>query len=266
MKQLTKHAIAALSAGAFVVFAARSAHAVDHNNIDANRPLSFDDAESIGLGEQSLEVGGALALPRGRDVGGEFEVEYLYGFAPDTHLNVGIDPSVGGRADTEDTDFDPGDVSVGVFHNFNREYGNTPAFSVRADTYFPTGRDSQGVDFCLRGIASKTIGQYDRLHVNVDLNVNTETEEGDRSVVPGVILGYSRPLGYPRRFDRTILAEVGVRGGEEKGTNPIVSAGIGLRQQVGYQNVLDIGLQSDIAGGDGERDDLRFVVGYSTAF
>jgi len=45
-----------------------------------------------------------------------------------------------------------------------------------------------------------------------------------------------------------------------------VSAGIGLRQQVGYQNVLDIGLQSDIAGGDGERDDLRFVVGYSTAF
>lgn len=266
MKQLTKHALTALSAGAFVVFAASSAQAVDHNNIDANRPLSFDDAESIGLGEQALEVGAALTLPRGRDVGGEFEVEYLYGFAPNTHLNVGIDPSVGGRADTEDTDFDAGDVSVGVFHNFNREYGNTPAFSVRADTYFPTGRDSQGVDFRLRGIASKTIGQYDRLHVNVDLNVNTETEDGDRSVVPGVILGYSRPLGYPRRFDRTILAEVGVRGGEEKGTDPIVSAGIGLRQQVGYQNVLDIGLQSDIAGGDGERDDVRFVVGYSTAF
>lgn len=74
------------------------------------------------------------------------------------------------------------------------------------------------------------------------------------------------PLGYPRPFDRTILAEVGVCGGEEKGTDPIVSAGISLRQQVGYQNVLDIGLQSDIAGGDGERDDVRFVVGYSTAF
>lgn len=266
MKQLTKHALATLSAGAFVVFAASSAHAVDHNNIDANRPLSFDDAESIGLGEQALEVGAALTLPRGGDVGGEFEVEYLYGFAPNTHLNVGIDPSVGGRADTDDTDFDAGDVSVGVFHNFNREYGNTPAFSVRADTYFPTGRDSQGVDFRLRGIASKTVGQYDRLHVNVDLNVNTETESDERSVVPGVILGYSRPLGYPRRFDRTILAEVGVRGGEDKGTDPIVSAGIGLRQQVGYQNVLDIGLQSDIAGGDGERDDVRFIVGYSTAF
>ena len=266
MKQLTKHTLAVLSAGAFVVFAASSAHAIDHNNIDANRPLSFDDAESIGLGEQSLEVGGTLVVPRGGDVSGEFELEYLYGFAPNTHLNVGIDPSVGGRADTDNTDFDAGDVSVGVFHNFNREYNNTPAFSVRADAYLPTGRDSQGVDFRLRGIASKTVGQYNRLHLNVDLNVNTETEAGDRSVVPGVILGYSRPLGYPRRFDRTFLAEVGVRGSEEKGTDPIVSAGIGLRQQVGYQNVLDIGLQSDIAGGDNERDDLRFTIGYSTAF
>ncbi len=98
MKQLIKHAITVLSTGTFVVFAASSAHAVDHNNIDANRPLSFDDAESIGLGEQALEVGAALVVPRGRDVGGEFEVEYLYGFAPNTHLNVGIDPGVGGRA------------------------------------------------------------------------------------------------------------------------------------------------------------------------
>lgn len=114
MKQLTQHAITALSAGVFVIFVASSAQAVDHNNIDANRPLSFDDAESISLGEQSLEVG--------------------------------------------------------------------------------------------------------------------------------------------------------VRGGEEKGIGPIVSTGIGLRQQVGYQNVLDIGLRSDIAGGNGGRDDVRFVVGYSTAF
>jgi hypothetical protein len=245
---------------------AAPARAVDHNNIDANRPLSFDDAESIGLREQALEVGGALVLPHERDVGGEFEVEYLYGFALNTHLVIGIDPAVGGRADSENTDFDPGDLSIGVFHNLNREYGNTPAFAVRADTYFPTGDDSQGVDFRLRGIASKTVGQYDRLHLNLDLDVNTQTEEEERSVVPGLILGYSRPLGYPRVFNRTILAEVGVRAGEEEGTSAITSAGIGLRQQVGYQNVLDIGLQSDFAGSDGERDDLRFVVGYSTAF
>ena len=276
MKELTKcaialrgavlKAIAVLGTTAFVALVASSAHAVDHNNIDANRPLSFDDAESIGLGEQSLEVGAALIKPHGRSVGGEFEVEYLYGFAPNTHLNIGFDPNVGGRTGTDDTRFDSGDVSVGVFHNFNREYDNTPAVSVRADAYFPTGRDSQGVDFRLRGIASKTVGQYDRLHLNLDLNLNSETEEGDRSVVPGVILGYSRPLGYPRRFDRTVLAELGVRASEENEGGAIVSAGIGLRQQVGYQSVLDIGLQSDIVGDDGERNNVRLVAGYSVAF
>jgi hypothetical protein len=266
MKQLTKHAIATLFATAFVALAATSTRAVDHNNIDANRPLSFDDAESIGYREQAIELGGVVTLPQGRSVGGEFEIEYLYGFAPNTHLNIGIHPSIGGRTDSEDTDFDIGDVSVGVFHNFNREYNNTPAFAVRADTYFPTGRDSRGVDFRLRGIASKTVGQYDRLHFNVDLNLNTVPDSDERSVIPGVILGYSRPLGYPRRFDRTILAEVGVRAGEETEDGAIVSAGVGLRQQVGYQSVFDIGLQGDIASGDSEHSQVRLVAGYSTAF
>ena len=182
-------AIAVLGTTAFVALVASSAHAVDHNNIDANRPLSFDDAESIGLGEQSLEVGAALIKPHGRSVGGEFEVEYLYGFAPNTHLNIGLDPSVGGRTGTDDTRFDSGDVSVGLFHNFNREYDNTPAFSV-----------------------------------------------------------------------------LGVRASEENEGGAIVSAGIGLRQQVSYQSVLDIGLQSDIVGDDGERNDVRLVAGYSVAF
>jgi hypothetical protein len=275
MKRITKHAIAsrwpfraiaAVCATAFLVSAASSADANDHNNIDANRPLSFDDAESIGYREQALEMGAALIVPRGRSVGGEFELEYLYGFAPNTHLNIGIDPSVGGRADKEDTRFDPGNVSVGVFHNFNREYNNTPAFAVRADAYLPTGQDSRGVDFRLRGIASKTVGQYDRLHLNLDLNVNTEAESDEHTVVPGVIVGYSRPLGYPRRFDRTLVAEVGARGGEEKGDGAIVSAGVGLRQQVGYQSVIDIGLKGNLATGNGERSEVRLVTGYSFSF
>jgi len=62
------------------------------------------------------------------------------------------------------------------------------------------------------------------------------------------------------------LAELGVRASEENEGGAIVSAGIGLRQQVGYQSVLDIGLQSDIVGDDGERNDVRLVAGYSVAF
>jgi hypothetical protein len=266
MKRITKQALTVLCAIAIVVSGTSQARANDHNNIDANRPLSFDDAESIGYREQALEFGAALIVPQGRSVGGEFELEYLYGFAPNTHLNIGIDPSVGGRADKDDTRFDPGNVSVGVFHNFNREYNNTPAFAVRADAYFPTGRDSQGVDFRLRGIASKTVGQYDRLHLNLDLNVNTQAESDERTVIPGVILGYSKPLGYPHRFDRTLVAEVGARAGKERGDGAIVSAGVGLRQQIGYQSVLDMGLQGNLATGNGDRSEVRLVTGYSFSF
>ncbi|WP_392436210.1 hypothetical protein ACF3DV_33350 (plasmid) [Chlorogloeopsis fritschii PCC 9212] len=45
-----------------------------------------------------------------------------------------------------------------------------------------------------------------------------------------------------------------------------MSAGVGLRQQVGYQSVLDIGLQGDIASDDSEHSQVRLVAGYSTAF
>ncbi len=268
MKLFEKYGTSAVVWGVIsVVLAANSVGAVDHNNIDAGFPLSFDDAESIAFGEHSLELGTVFVLPSDRSVGGELEIEYLYGFALNSHFTIGIDPQVGGRADTDDTDFDIGNLSVGVFHNFNREYDDVPAFAIRADAAFPTGNDSQGVDFRLRGIASKTVGQYDRLHLNLDLNVSTDAQSGDRSVIPGVILGYSRPLGYPQRFDQTFLAELGVRASEDTDGDVIITTGIGLRQQVGYQNVFDIGIEGNIATGGGEeRSELRFILGYSIGF
>ncbi|WP_036480947.1 transporter [Myxosarcina sp. GI1] len=238
--------------------------AVDHNNLDANRPLDFDDADSIGFREQALDLGAALTIPEGESVGGEFEIEYLYGFAPNTHLNIGIDPSI--EEDSDETEFSIGDLSVGVLHNFNREYNNTPAFALRGDAAFPTGNDSEGVDFRLRGIASKTVGQYNRLHLNLDANLATATEDGDRSFVPGVILGYSRPIGYSTNFTRTFLAQAGVRGSEAEDDGAVVTLGVGLRQQIGYQSVLDFGILGDIAGEEGETNELRLVAGYSFAF
>lgn len=253
-----------LGAIAAALSVAERALAVDHNNIDANRPLNFDDADSIGFREQALDLGGALLIPEGESVGGEFEIEYLYGFAPNTHLNIGIDPII--EEDNDETEFSIGDLSVGVLHNFNREYNNTPAFALRGDAAFPTGNDSEGVDFRLRGIASKTVGQYNRLHLNLDANFTTATEDGNRSFVPGAILGYSRPIGYPTNFTRTFLAEVGVRGSEIEDDGTVVTLGAGLRQQIGYQSVLDLGIQGDIAGEEGEPNELRLVAGYSFAF
>lgn len=246
---------------------ASPALAVDHNNIDAKRPLSFDDAETISFGEQALELGLGLGWPRRRPLGLALDAEYLYGFALNTHLSVGFDPSIGGRAHSRDKRFDFGDVSLGVHHNFNREYGSTPALALRGDAYFPTGRGSHGVGFRLRGIASKHAGQYGRLHVNVDLNANPGAARGERNFHPGVVVGYSRPLGYPTRFTTTGLAEVSVRAGEETGTGAVFGIGFGIRKQVGVRSVFDAGIQSDVAGWDGAaRDRIRLIAGYSYGF
>ena len=264
MPKLKFSSLVLLGAIALALIFRNPSLAADHNNLDANRPLNFDDADSIGFREQALDLGAALTIPEGESVGGEFEIEYLYGFAPNTHLNIGIDPSI--EEDNDETEFSIGDLSLGVLHNFNREYNNTPAFALRGDVGFPTGNDSEGVDFRLRGIASKTVGQYNRFHLNLDANFDTSTEEEERSFVPGVILGYSRPIGYPTNFTRTFLAEVGVRSSEVEDDGVVTSLGVGLRQQIGYQSVLDLGIQGDIAGDSGETNELRLVAGYSFAF
>jgi hypothetical protein len=156
-------------------------------------------------------------------------------------------------------------TSLGIQHNFNREIGNTPAFGVRADAYLPTGRGSEGVDFRLRGIASKSFGQYARLHLNVDLRVDNSPAAGGRRTQPGIILGYSQPLGYPTRFDRTLVAQVGYRVNPTRGASGLVNIGVGLRQQVTPKSVFDVGVTSDVSGG-ANRESFKLVAGYSTAF
>jgi hypothetical protein len=155
-----------LAGAAAALLTPGAALAVDHNNVDAHRPLFFDDAESLAFREQALEFG--------------LDAEYIYGFAMNSHASIGFEPSLGGRADDRDTRFDPGSVSLGLFQNFNREYGSVPAFALRGDAYFPTGRGQQGVAFRLRGIASRQAGQYGRFHLNLDLNGSPGARSGDR--------------------------------------------------------------------------------------
>ena len=250
--------------GALVSLWLNVAQAVDHNNLDAGRPLDFDDADSIAYREKAFEFGVAAIKPKHGRVGFEGSVEYLYGFAKNSHVSLDFDPSYMSE-DDESRRFDFGDIGVGVFHNFNREYGSTPALSIRADAYLPTGRDSNGVDFRLRGIASKQFGARGRLHLNLDAEFNGSARGDERSFQPGVILGYSQPLGYPTRFDRTLLAQIGYRANAAKGKDGVVTAGIGIRQQIGVQSVIDIGLLSDLTGGP-ERETFKLVAGYSRQF
>lgn len=245
-------------------FMAPQALAVDHNNIDAGRPLDFDDADSIAYREKTLEVGATLTKPKNGKAGLTGAIEYLQGIAPNTHLSLDFDPAYASE-DGEKRRLDIGDVGIGLFHTLNREVGNTPAFALRADAYLPTGRDSNGLDYRLRAIASKQVRQYDRLHLNLDLNVNNAASTGQGRTRPGIILGYSRPLGYPTRFDRTLIAQIGYSANEERGQSAITNLGIGLRQQIGVRSVFDIGIKTDVSGG-ANRDRFALVAGYSRQF
>ena len=228
-----------------VLLLASAAHAIDHDNIDAGRPLLFDDATSIAYRERALEIGADRGL----------SAEYLYGFARNTHLSIGF----------ASYSTDRQEASIGLFRSLNRETLGTPAAAVRADV---TLGSSQGPRLRLRGILSRTVRQYSRLHLNADATVNFRPTNGERAVQPALILGLTRPLGYPTRFDRTGLAEIAVRSGERNGSGAVVSAGVGLRQQVTVRSVFDVGLQSDIAavGRDTNRTGVRLVTGYSTQF
>ncbi len=246
-----------------MLLSAAPALAVDHNNIDSGRPLSFDDAEAIAFREHAIEAGLDFRWPRRGKLGGGFGFEYLHGFAMNSHWIVGVDPTFGGRDDR----FDVGDVNLGLFRNFNREFGNTPAFSLRADTYLPSGRGSRGLGLRLRGIASKQATRYGRVHLNLELNAETDADRRERSFHPGATLGFSHPIGYPRQFATTGVAELSVQGGPQSGRGPVVSVGIGLRKQIGVRSVLDVGIQSDVAGLNGAaRDNLRLIAGYSVGF
>lgn len=251
-----------IALGALLLMAS-SVLAVDHNNLDAGRPLDFDDAEVVAFGERSLEVGGAL-FNSNRKIGGGGDIELLYGLAKNSHVSLAFDPRYAAdNTGTRRSDF--GDIGVGFVHNFNREYGGKPALALRADAYLPSGRDSQGIDFRLRGIASRQWHQYDRLHLNLDLDINNSPDVGERKTRPGIIVGYSRPLGYPTRFDRTLLAQLGYHVNPLRGENGLMSVGLGLRQQVTVRSVLDVGVISEVTGGN-SREKWRLNAGYSTAF
>ncbi len=235
----------------------------DHNNIDSGRPLRFDDASSIAFRERALEFGLSLDSFRRRAPSYGLKAEYKVGFAKNQDIGVTFDPTY----DAGDRQFDVGNVEIAYFNGFLREIGNAPALAYRVELGLPTGRGSRGVDAKFRAIATRALRQYDKLHLNLDADLASNPGDGERKVSFGAILGYTSPLGYPKRFDQTLVAEFAVLQSKTKGEGWTGSLGVGMRQQVTPQSVLDFGIASDIfATRNAPRSPLRLVVGYSIGF
>lgn len=249
-------------ASATVSAIAASALAIDHNNLDAGRPLRFDDAYSIAFGERAFETGVSMDTFRRRASDFGFQTEVKYGFAKNQDIGIAFSPGYDG----ERRRFDANRVELSYFHGLRREIDDSPAIGYKVEVGLPTGRDTEGIEAHFRAIATKSLRQYDKVHLNLDAIYASEPEAGERQVAFGAILGYSTPLGYPKRFDQTLVAEFAVQQSAMKGKGATGTVGLGLRRQIGVRSVFDIGLESDIFAPAGTPKGTRLVIGFSASF
>jgi hypothetical protein len=201
---------------------ASTGFATDHNNLESGRPLLFDDAYSIAYGEREFQTG--LQLASGHS---GLMTSFGYGFAKNQDLSIAWD------ANTKTT------YNLSYFRNLSREFEHSPALGFRISTSATKGQMASAQ---LRFAATKAWHQFDKVHLNFDF---------DTSQVPRFILGYSNPVGYPKKFDQTLLAEFAFQDHQ-------TSIGVGVRQQIDPRSVLDIGLRIG--------NQTQLVVGYSLGF
>lgn len=248
-----------VAASAFGLAAAQT----DHDNIDSERPLSFDDAEPIATGGLALEFGAATRFFRTRAIGFQLPIKFVWGPISDTQFEIGTTGLLGSRFETSGRNFELDVVEFAVLRSFRREIRNSPALALRVDVLAPARR-GQSAEYRLTGIASKTATQYDRLHLNVTLDYAARSDAGQNRTRIGAIIGYTRPIGYPRSFDTTGLAELVIGQSRERGGPTSIGIGLGVRRQMSPRSVLDFGVQSGLTGTD--RVPLRLIAGYSTSF
>lgn len=246
--------------------AAVAAAQTDHDNIDARRPLRFEDAEPIAYRSRAFDYGFGLNFPRRRTVGLDGSIEYFSGIAPNSQLEVGISPLLGGRSDSRSTAGAIGEFDVAYFYSFRQELRNTPALAAKVEASFP-GVSGENPVYRLRGIASRTVNRYDRVHLNLDADFEPSGGSDVTKARLGAILGYTHPLGYPREFNTTGLAELAIVPGTRSGEGYGLSLGAGLRRQISPRAVLDFGVQSDVVPGRNTTPNyFRLVAGYSVSF
>jgi hypothetical protein len=230
----------------------------DHDNLDKGRPLSFEDAEPIPLGGLAFEFGLTANFLRRNHTRLGMPLGIVYGGAPDTQFELGTGLAWG-RGDSFRADH----LELGVLHSFRRETRTGPALALRAEAEIPTERGEEA-QYRLRGIMTRGVRQYDRVHLNLDVDFIPTAGAGANKARLGGIVGYTTPVGYPTHFDTTALGEISLRQGERRGDPTIWGAGIGIRRQMTPRSVLDVGIQTELTGRD--RVPLRFIAGYSTSF
>lgn len=236
--------------------------ALDHDNLDPNRPIAIEDAYVLPKGEIGIE-GGVVYNDRGQGKGRVgFQPQIIYGAFDNAQIELMTTTLT--EPNTVAGDDKSGDLSLGVLYNFNTETVEVPAFAVRVELGFPTGVKSKGLDTEVTGVMTRSFDRW-RTHLNVGYTFLGSPASGERAGAYRVVAAVSYPLGYPDSFRDTFIANVFTRQSDLVGQSNPTGLGIGLRHQVSSRVVADIGLGSEVIG-PADRSVFFSTIGLSVGF
>jgi len=236
--------------------------ALDHDNLDPNRPIGMEDAYAIPKGEIGLEGGVRFNDRREGRTGVTFQPQIIYGAFDNTQLEIQgdlfTDPNTLVGADKS------GDLHLGVLYNFNTETMHLPALAFRVEADLPTGVNSKGIDTQTTGILTRSFGRM-RVHLNAGYTVLGSPQGQERPGAYRAVAAVSYPLGYPVSFRDTLIASVYTRQSDLRGQRNNTGVEVGIRHQLTSRLVLDAGLGTEFVG-PADRAALLGTMGLSVGF
>jgi len=235
---------------------ATAAAQVDYRNLDDDRPVRVEDAQSVEAYAFELILPYAVADEREGGVVHAFVPELAYGLMRDVHMGVKVPVGVhGGSAGLSG-------IRLFALYNVNTEFGWLPAVAFRADVELPVGHfGASDARYALKGIGTRAFGA-NRLHVNAVGRLGGGGAPGLVESLPDWWVGIAVDRTLYRK-SLLLIAEVLVeRSGEEA---PLATAvGVGVRWQWTPTAVLDLGLSRTVSDDSGH--DLELSFGVTHAF
>ena len=238
-------AIGCLLAG---VFAAPARGQVQFRDLDPLHPVPVEDAFPVARYAFELLTPYDYVQPTGEAGRNQLDLDLMYGAFLNAQLGVRFPIGFGPGGET-------GLAGAGLFGLYNpvREGPHTPALSLRADLFAPTGAPAVAG---LAALATRSLGAA-RLHAN--LGAATGTDANDE------LPRWGAGLAFDYTFFRASLLIVGALSiSESDGGEPTATvASAGLRWQWSPTLVLEAGAGRRL-GESGP--DLRLTVGLSSTF
>jgi hypothetical protein len=236
--------------------------ALDHDNLDPNRPIGMEDAYAIPKGEIGVEGGVSFNDRREGRTRVGFQPQIIYGAFDNTQVEIQgdlfTDPNTLVGANKS------GDLHLGVLYNFNTETLNLPALAVRVEANLPTGVNSQGVDTQMTGILTRSFGRL-RAHLNAGYTILGSPQGQERPGGYRAVAAVSYPLGYPTSFRDTLIASIYTHQSDLRGQRNNTGVEVGIRHQLTSRVVVDAGLGTEFYGPT-DRAALLGTVGLSVGF